>query len=130
MLLGLINIGSSVAFNVLVSFVIAAYFGSYVIPISMVAYRRSRGIPIKMGPWNLGRFGLTTNIVAIVWIIITWTFSFFPIAVPVNPSTMNWSSVLWGSMMSFGIFWYIVYQRHKFTGPTIIFGGSPDTDVP
>lgn len=130
MLLGLINIGSSVAFNAIVSLVVAAYFGSYVIPISMVAYRRFRGIPIKMGPWNLGRFGLMTNIVAIVWIIITWTFSFFPIAVPVTPSIMNWSSVLWGFLMSFGILWYIVYQRHKFTGPTIIFGGSPDTDVP
>lgn len=122
MLLGLINIGSSVAFNAIVSLVIAAYFGSYFIPISLVAYRRLKGIPLEMGPWNLGRYGLAINIVALVWIIITCIFSFFPIAVPVAPETMNWSSALWGFMMAFGILWYLVYQRHKFTGPTVISG--------
>ncbi len=120
MLLGLINIGSSVAFNAIVSLVIAAYFGSYFIPISIVAYRRLKGAPLELGPWNLGRLGLPTNILALVWIIITWTFSFFPIAVPVTSETMNWSSVLWAFVMGFGISWYFVYQRHKFTGPTII----------
>ena len=120
MLLGLINIGSSVAFNAIVSLVIAAYFGSYAIPISMVAYRRIKGIPTKMGPWSLGRFGLVVNIVALVWIVITWTASFFPIALPVTPSNMNWSSVLWGFMMIFGTLWYFAYQRYRFTGPTVI----------
>lgn len=120
MLLGLINIGSSVAFNAIVSLVVAAYFGSYFIPISMVAYRRLKGVPPELGPWNMGRLGLPTNILALVWIIITWTFSFFPIAVPVTNETMNWSSALWGFIMGFGILWYVVYQRHRFTGPTII----------
>ena len=120
MLLGLINIGSSVAFNAIVSLVVAAYFGSYFIPISIVAYRRAKGIPLELGPWNLGRFGLATNLVAMGWMILTWTFSFFPIAVPVTPQTMNWSSALWGGLMIFGIGWYFAFQRHRFTGPTII----------
>ena len=120
MLLGLINIGSSVAFNAVVSLVVAAVFGSYFIPISMVAYRRFNGIPLSLGPWNMGRLGLPINIFALLWIIITWTFSFFPIAIPVTNETMNWSSVLWAFIMGFGILWYVVYQRHKFTGPTII----------
>ena len=119
MLLGLINIGSSVAFNAIVSLVVAAYFGSYFIPISMVAYRRFKGIPLDFGPWSMGRLGLPANLFALVWIIITWTFSFFPISVPVTKETMNWSSVLWAFIMGFGIMWYFVYQRHKFTGPTI-----------
>jgi choline transport protein len=122
MLLGLINIGSSVAFNAIVSMVVATYFGSYFIPISMVAYRRIKGMPLELGPWNLGRLGLFANIVALIWIIVTWTFSFFPIAVPVTPQTMNWSSVLWGAVMIFGISWYFAYQRRRFTGPTVISG--------
>ena len=120
MVLSLINIGSSVAFNAIVSLVIAAVFGSYFIPISMVAYRRLKGVPLDLGPWNMGRLGLPINIFALLWIIITWTFSFFPIAIPVTNETMNWSSVLWAFMMGFGILWYWAYQRHKFTGPTII----------
>ena len=120
MILALINIGSSVAFNAIVSLVIAAVFGSYFIPISMVAYRRLKGIPLGLGPWNMGRWGLPINIFALLWIMITWTFSFFPIAIPVTNETMNWSSVLWAFMMGFGILWYWAYQRHKFTGPTIL----------
>jgi choline transport protein len=119
MLLGLINIGSNVAFNAIVSLVIAAYFGSYLAPIAIIAYRRLTGIPLKMGPWNLGpRLGLATNLFALVWLIITLVFSFFPIAVPVTPETMNWSCVLWGGMMTFGVVWYAAFQRHKFTGPS------------
>ena len=120
MILALINIGSSVAFNAIVSLVIAAVFGSYFIPISMVAYRRLKGIPLGLGPWNMGRWGLPVNMFALLWIMITWTFSFFPIAVPVTNETMNWSSVLWAFMMGFGVLWYWAYQRHKFTGPSIL----------
>lgn len=120
MLLGLINIGSSVAFNAIVSLVAAAFFGSYFIPISILAYRRLQQVPLELGPWNLGRFGLFVNIFALVWISICFTFSFFPIAVPVTPETMNWSCVLWGGIMIFGVAWYAAFQRHHFEGPTVV----------
>ena len=119
MLLGLINIGSSVAFNAIVSLVVAAYFGSYMVPISIVIYKRITGAPLQMGPWNLGKWGLPINIFSMVWLIITWMFSFFPIAVPVIPASMNWSSTLWGGLMGFGTIWYFAFQRKKFTGPAI-----------
>jgi choline transport protein len=119
MLLGLINIGSSVAFNAIVSLVIAAYFGSYMIPISIVIYKRLTGVPLQMGPWTLGKWGLAVNIFSMVWLSITWLFSFFPIAIPVTPESMNWSSTLWGALMGFGTIWYFAYQRKRFTGPAI-----------
>ena len=119
MLLGLINIGSSVAFNAIVSLVVAAYFGSYMIPISIVIYKRLTHAPLQMGPWNLGKWGLAINLFSMLWLILTWLFSFFPIAIPVTPETMNWSSTLWGSLMTFGIIWYFVFQRKRFTGPAI-----------
>lgn len=49
--------------------------------------------------------------------MITWTFSFFPIAVPVTPESMNWSSTLWGGIMLFGLVWYWAVQRKVFRGP-------------
>lgn len=66
MLLGLINIGSSVAFNAIVSLVVAAYFGSYMIPLAIVIYKRIRKEPLEMGPWNMGRWGLAVNLFAMV----------------------------------------------------------------
>ena len=119
MLLGLINIGSSVAFNAIVSLVVSAYFGSYMIPIAIVIYKRITHQPLQMGPWNLGKWGLAVNLFSMVWLSITWFFAFFPIAVPVVPSTMNWSSTLWGCLMIFGITWYFAYQRKRFNGPAI-----------
>ena len=120
MLLGLINIGSSVAFNAIVSLVVAAYFGSYMIPLVIVIIKRIKKQPLQMGPWNMGKWGLAVNIFSMIWLIITWTFSFFPIAVPVVPETMNWSSTLWGGLMSFGLIWYFAVQRKVFTGPNLL----------
>lgn len=131
MLLSLINIGSYVAFNAIVSLVIAGFFGSYFIPISMMAYKRINGLSLELGPWSMGRhLGLFTNVSALVWIIVTWIFSFFPIAVPVTLQSMNWSSVLWGVMMISGIALYFFYQRHKFTEPIIIYGGFNKVSLP
>jgi choline transport protein len=123
MLLGLINIGSSVAFNAIVSLVVAAYFGSYMIPLSIVIYKRITHVPLQMGPWNLGKWGLAINLFSMLWLILTWLFSFFPIGLPVTPENMNWSSVLWGALMTLGITWYFAFQRKRFTGPDI-FGGN------
>ena len=119
MLLGLINIGSSVAFNAIVSLVIAAYFGSYMIPLGIVIYKRLTHAPLQMGPWNLGKWGLAINCFSMLWLMLTWLFSFFPIATPVTLETMNWSSTLWGALMSIGLAWYFAFQRKRFTGPAI-----------
>ncbi|KAK5085104.1 hypothetical protein LTR24_007240 [Lithohypha guttulata] len=117
--LSLINIGSSVAFNAIVSLTVACFFGSYGIPIALLAWRRATNRPLKLGPWNWGRYGLAINIVSVCWLIITWVFAFFPIAIPVTPATMNWSCVLWGGSMILGLGWYFIRQHKVFTGPRV-----------
>ncbi|KAK5084760.1 hypothetical protein LTR05_005838 [Lithohypha guttulata] len=122
LLLSLINIGSAVAFNAIVSLTIACYWGSYAIPIALLAWRRATNQPLKMGPWNLGRAGLPINIVAIVWLAVTWVFTFFPIAIPVTPASMNWASTLWSGCMILGLGWYSIRQHKHFTGPIVQVG--------
>lgn len=122
LLLSFINIGSAVAFNAIVSLVVAAFFGSYAVPIGILAWKRAKNEPLEYGPWKLGKFGLVTNIVSLVFLAITWIFSFFPITIPFEPATFNWSCVLWGSIMVFGTVWYYFRQRHRFTGPNVIVG--------
>jgi hypothetical protein len=119
LLLSLINIGSSVAFNAIVSLTIACYFGSYAIPIALLAWRRATNRPIVLGPWHLGRYGLPVNIISLAWLTITWIFTFFPIAIPVSPMTMNWSCVLWGGAMIVGLGWYFLVQHKVFVGPRV-----------
>ena len=118
LLLGLINIGSSAAFNAVISLVVAAYFGSYFIPISLLAWRRIKGDPPVFGPWNLGRYGLFVNVVALVLIVIIFVFSFFPVTLPVTLTSMNWAVVLWAGSMICGVGFYFK-QRKVFSGPSI-----------
>ena len=54
-LLGLINIGSSVAFNVFVSLVVSSFLSSYLIVVLLVIRKKLRKERLNLGPRNLGR---------------------------------------------------------------------------
>jgi choline transport protein len=116
-LLGLINIGSSVAFNAIVSLVVAGFLSSYLIPIVIMIFKRIWREPIAFGPWNLGRWGLAINIYAAAYTIITLVFSFFPPSVPVTAVTMNWSCVVYGGVVILGIIFYVVHGHKNYVGP-------------
>ena len=65
-LLSLINLGSAVAFNAIVSLAVAALISSYIISISCVRLRRWRGLPLPARRWSLGRAGAPINTVAML----------------------------------------------------------------
>ena len=119
LLLALINIGSAVAFNALTSLVVAGFFSSYAISISLITIRRFYGEPIQWGPWNMGKFGLPVNLFAMVYIVIALFFSFWPQTLVVTPATMNWSSLVFGVVIIFSVGWFVVRGRKFFAGPII-----------
>lgn len=119
-LLSLINIGSATVFNAIVSLTVAGFFGSYLLPFSMLLYTRLK-TPEKLefGPWRLGRLGPWVNGVAILWSALIMFFSFWSTAVPVTKVNMNWSCVLWVAVVVFaGVFW-IAHGRKVYNGPVI-----------
>jgi len=103
MLLGLINIGSSTAFNAVISLVVATYYTSYFNAISLLVWRKLTDSAPEPGPWTIGKTpSLLVNIATLVYIVIIFVFSFFPLAVPVTPSTMNWAVVLYIGVVLIG----------------------------
>jgi len=74
-LLGLINIGSAVAFNAIVSLVVSSYLSSYLIPIVLMIRKRLRNEKVHLGPWTLGRWGLPINIFAACYTLMTVVFT-------------------------------------------------------
>ncbi len=106
------------AFNAIVSLVVSAYLSSYFIPIVLMIRKRIKKEPIKLGPWNLGRYGLPINIVAAIYTLVTVVFTFFPPAVPVNAQTMNYSCAVYGGVVMLGLVYYGVWGRKKFVGPS------------
>jgi len=104
MLLGLINIGSSTAFNAVISLTIGAYYSSYFMAIMLLIVRKLSGTAPQPGPWQMGKFtGILVNITALIYIVIVFIFSFFPITVPVTLNSINWAVVLYFGAVVIGV---------------------------
>ncbi|KAF2475588.1 amino acid transporter [Lindgomyces ingoldianus] len=119
-LLSLINIGSATVFNAIVSLTVAGFFGSYILPFSLLLYKRVyQPEDLEFGPWRLGKWGPWVNGFSILWSLLVMFFSFWPTSVPVTPLNMNWSCLLWGATMIFaGVFW-VVHGRFVYKGPIV-----------
>ncbi|QIX02550.1 hypothetical protein AMS68_008067 [Peltaster fructicola] len=120
-LLSLINLGSSVALNAIVSLTVGAILSSYIISISCVALRKVRNdIPLPSARWSLGVYGLPINIAALAFMITMYVFAFFPLATPVAPETMNWSSLIYGTVVIFAVTYFNIYGRRVYDGPVVL----------
>lgn len=79
-LLSLINLGSYVAFNAILSLTLGAILSSYIISISCVALRKiRRDRPLPRARWSLGKAGLPINIMAVAFLVVVYIFTFFPL---------------------------------------------------
>lgn len=116
--LALIQIGSYVAFNAIVSLTVSSYLSSYLIAIVCLILKKTHGEKIKLGPWNLGNYGLGINIFAALYTVVTVVFSFFPPRLPVNAESMNYSCVIFGGVIILGTIYYVVRGHKHYVGPT------------
>lgn len=134
-LIGLINIGSSAAFNDVVSLSVSSLYASYIITESLLLWRRCTGAihtvsdvandtgeanQLLWGPFRLPSiFGILVNAFAVVFGIIIFFFSFWPVATPVTPESMNFSVLMTGSVVLFAVLYYVVWARKMYEGPVV-----------
>lgn len=118
-LLACINLGSTTALNAINSLGGVSIFASYFITISCLVWRRLYGAPLPPRRWSLGRFGLPINIAALLFILPCFFFEFWPLARPVVPGNMNWSSVMFVGIMIVAALYYVVYGHKVYTGPVV-----------
>jgi len=112
-----INIGSAIAFNIIMSIGTVALVTSYMTSIGSITYRRLRGLPLLPSKFSLGKFGLPINIASLLFCVIIYVFAFFP-PVPNPPAVaMNWAIAVYGGMMLLGFIYYILRARHSYVGP-------------
>lgn len=132
-LLSLINIGSSVALNAILSLSTIALYTSYIIPISCLIAMRFR-VKTKVynspaghaeiseeklvfGPWNLGRWGLLINIYGVCYASLLVPFMALPTSLPLTAQTMNYAGPLFGFVLCFATCDYLVRGKRSFVGP-------------
>ena len=116
-LLSLINIGSTVAFNAIASLGTAALISSYIVSISCVTIKRYRGQKMPPARWSLGKLGGPINIFSILYLIIVFIFSFFPETAVVNAESMNWNILIYGFTIVFAIVWFLTRGKSQYVGP-------------
>lgn len=90
-LLSLINIGSDVAFNALLSLSTLSLNLSYVIPLYLLLIRKITGRHPQYGPFKLGEWGIPINLLALVFVLYSIFWVSFPSFYPVTAVTMNWA---------------------------------------
>jgi amino acid transporter len=117
-LLALINIGSSVAFNAIISLQIVALMFSYAISISCVLYRRLAH-PELLPParWSLGKWGVLINSVGLAYAIFAFFWCFWPGETPVDAESMNWGVVMFVGVAIVCALSYAVQGRKIYKGP-------------
>jgi len=117
-LLSLINIGSSTAFNAIISLQIVALMASYCISISCVLYRRLTNT-LPRARWSLGRLGVPVNVLGIAYAAFSFFWCFWPNATPVEAYTFNWAPVLFVGVLVCCMLAYWVKGRKVYVGPVM-----------
>lgn len=119
MVLSLINIGSSVAFNAVLSLSCTALMATYCISIGCVALKRLRKEPLPPARWALGKYGIAVNGIALLYACWSFFWSFWPNSHDIAAVTFNWACVLFVGIMGIASVIYLVYARKVFEGPVV-----------
>ncbi|KAM3506589.1 hypothetical protein MY11210_007487 [Beauveria gryllotalpidicola] len=118
-LLSLINVGSAIAFNNLVSLGSGTLMVSYIVCIGCFMWRRWAGEAIPPAKFSLGAWALPVNIVAMCYLSLVFIVAFFPpVPLPVlDAKSMNWSSLMFTIAVVWAMIYYFVWSRHVYEGP-------------
>lgn len=109
--LGAIPLGSSVGFTNLTGSFLILNSLSYAIVFSANLLSRRRHF--HPGPFDLGRFSVIVNVLAVLFITLFAVFFCFPPAMPFDASTMNYNCViLVGIVFLIAVWWFLHASKH------------------
>ncbi|KAI6793533.1 amino acid permease [Hortaea werneckii] len=116
-ILALINIGSTAALNTIIALLTSATSFSYALSISCMLLKRLRGQPLPPARFSMGRYSVPVNMFAVGYIITAAVASFFPVSVPVDAVSMNWSVVVFGGVLGIACVDYVFRGRKHYVAP-------------
>ncbi|CAG8430174.1 unnamed protein product [Penicillium salamii] len=106
-LLGCIYLGSSTAFNAMMSSAVTINNCAYLVPILTNVLLRRR--TMHRGPFFMGHLmGMTVNVVSVAWLVFAIVFFSFPYEMPVTESNMNYTCVVVGGFLIIELAWWLI----------------------
>lgn len=138
-LLSLIVLGSSTAFNDLVGLTVAGLNSSYLIASGLLLYRRCTGgiLPrhlshaskdsedakLVYGPWYMpGMYGIAVNAFACIYLTVLIFFCMWPSELPVTAANMNYTALVTAVVVAASTGYYYFWARRIYTGPVVEVG--------
>ncbi|XP_062145326.1 amino-acid permease BAT1 homolog isoform X3 [Alnus glutinosa] len=113
--MALTSLGSTVAFEAMVSIATIGLYIAYALPIFFrVTLARKSFIP---GPFNLGRYGVLIGWVAVLWVVTISVLFSLPVSYPITNQTLNYTPVAVGCLFILTVSSWIFSARHWFRGP-------------
>lgn len=120
----LINIGSDVAFNAIISLNVVSLMITYVISIGAVLYRRIRHPELlPQCRWSLGRWGVLVNTLGVLYALHAFFWCFWPMSTPTTLVDFNWASVMFVGVGVLCMVDYVVRARKVYKGPVVLVEG-------
>ncbi|KAF2666911.1 amino acid transporter [Microthyrium microscopicum] len=116
-ILSLIYIGSSTAYNAIISLSAIGLHISYVIPILFFLLRKLRGPPVSFGPFSLGRWGIPINMLALCYLCFVIIWMPFPIELPVTANNFNYAGPLIGAVIVAALIDWFITGHKRFEVP-------------
>ncbi|PSN74810.1 amino acid permease 2 [Corynespora cassiicola Philippines] len=122
--LSLINIGSDVAFNAIISLNVVSLMITYVFSIGCVLYRRIfHPELLPTSRWSLGKWGVPINIGGFLYSFHAFFWCFWPNTTPTDKENFQWSSVMFvGVAILCGVD-YFFRGRKQYKGPVVLVDG-------
>lgn len=114
LLFGLLYIASEVAWNAIASCVVGAFQISYVSPLIVLLLRGRSFLPPRY--FNLDRapyLGYTIDVLAILWGLLIFLVSLFPVYLPVEAGTMNYCVTVFGVYALLLFSYWTFWVRHR-----------------
>ncbi|KZV68624.1 APC amino acid permease [Peniophora sp. CONT] len=128
---GLLQFVSPVAVNAIFALCAMALDISYIIPIFLRrVFEHHPEVHFKPGPFYLGDglLGWAVNINCICWTLFVSVIFSLPTVLPVTKDTMNYASVITGSVVILSLIWYFLGGRKHYKGPASDLRQTPARD--
>jgi amino acid transporter len=101
----------SEAYSAMTALSTIALYASYGLPIAVGLWARASGRWQRRGPWDLGRYSLTVNLISLIWIAGITVLLVLP------PNELAGKTFL-GCLAALAVYW-AGYMRHRFAGPRV-----------
>ncbi|KIK66419.1 hypothetical protein GYMLUDRAFT_38209 [Collybiopsis luxurians FD-317 M1] len=127
LLLGLIYLGSTAAFNAFVGVAVMCLGASYAMPVFISLLNRREAV--MDSPYSLGSWGTVINVTAVLWVSFEMVLFSMPAVIPVTRSSMNYASVVFVGFGLISAIWYLINGRYHYQGPPVPDDSTSSSDT-